>query len=55
MNKYPVNQFEQWLLDNHERTIESLTWQEYNTYHVMYSNQTFFERMIKTNLDRSIV
>jgi hypothetical protein len=55
MNKYPVNQFEKWLLENHDKTIESLTWQEYNRYHVMYSNQTFYERMIKPNLDRSIV
>ena len=55
MNKYPNDKFEQWLLENHDKTIESLTWQEYNRYHVMYSNQTFYERMIKPNLDRSIV
>ena len=55
MMKYEENKFEKWLLENHDKTIESLTWQEYNRYHVMYSNQTFYERMIKPNLDRSIV
>jgi hypothetical protein len=43
------NKFQQWLLDNHERTVDDLSWEEYNKYHVMYSNQTFFERMIKLN------
>ena len=55
MMKYEENKFEKWLLENHDKTIESLTWQEYNRYHVMYDNQTFYERMIKHNLDRSIV
>ena len=55
MMKYEENKFEKWLLKNHDKTIESLTWQEYNRYHVMYNNQTFYERMIKPNLDRSIV
>lgn len=52
MNKYPNSKFEQWLLTNHERTIESLTWQEYNKYHVMYNTQTFYERMVKPYLDK---
>ena len=43
------SKFEKWLLENHDRTMDNLTWEEYSRYHVMYSNQTFFERMIKLN------
>lgn len=39
MTKYPNSKFEQWLLTNHERTIESLTWQEYNKYNIMYNTE----------------
>lgn len=45
MNKYPVNKFQQWLEDNHNRTIDSLTWQEYNKYEMIYSQETMKERM----------
>ena len=45
MNKYPVNKFQQWLEDNHNRTIDSLTWQEYNKYEMIYSQETMQERM----------
>ena len=45
MNKYPVNKFQQWLEDNHNRTIDSLTWQEYNKYEIIYSQETMKERM----------
>lgn len=45
MNKYPVNKFQQWLEDNHNRTIDSLIWQEYNKYEMIYSQETMKERM----------
>ena len=45
MNKYPVNKFQQWLEDNHNRTIDSLTWKEYNKYEMIYSQETMKERM----------
>ena len=45
MTKYPVNKFQQWLEDNHNRTIDSLTWQEYNKYEMIYSQETMQERM----------
>ena len=45
MMKYPVNKFQQWLEDNHNRTIDSLTWQEYNKYEMIYSQETMKERM----------
>lgn len=45
MNKYPVSKFQQWLEDNHNRTIDSLTWQEYNKYEMIYSQETMQERM----------
>ena len=43
------SKFQQWLLDNYNRTVDDLTWEEYNKYNVMYNNQTFFERMIRPN------
>ena len=45
MTKYPVNKFQQWLEDNHNRTIDSLTWQEYNKYEMIYNQETMKERM----------
>jgi len=54
MTKYPINKFQQWLENNHNRTIESLTWQEYNKYHVMFNSELFYERMVKPYLDKEI-
>lgn len=45
MTKYPISKFQQWLEDNHNRTIDSLTWQEYNKYQMIYSQETMQERM----------
>lgn len=56
MTRIPTNnKFEEWLLENHNRTIESLTWQEYNKYQIMFSNETFFERLIKPNLEKELI
>jgi len=41
--------FQEWLLNNHERTVDDLSWEEYNKYRVMYSNHIFFKEMIITN------
>lgn len=38
--------FEQWLLEKHNRLKESLSWDEYSKYSIQYNNETFFERMI---------